>query len=107
MTTCSGALNFATPLLCSSASRLATSGLGCTRGHDHRTCPLSGAVVGQADDRDFGDAGVVGEQVLDFLGRDVLAVADDDVLGPAGHDEVVVIDPAPEISGAEKPCGIE
>src|SRR5271166_615073 len=32
-----------------------------TRGHDHRTSPLSGALVGQPDDRDFGDAGMVGE----------------------------------------------
>ena len=62
------------------------SRLAC--GHDHRTCPLAGSVVGQPDDRDFGDAGVVGEHVLDLLGRDVLAVADDDVLGPAGDDEI-------------------
>src|ERR1700757_2004780 len=31
------------------------------RGHDHRTRPFSGSIVGQPDDRDFGDAGVVGE----------------------------------------------
>src|ERR1700677_4224805 len=54
-----------------------------TRRHDHRTRPFSGALAGEPDDRDFGDAGMVGEQVLDFLRGDVLTVADNDVLGPA------------------------
>src|SRR3546814_12607052 len=41
------------------------------------------------------------QQVLDFLRRDVLAVADDDVLGAAGDDHVALVDPAREIAGAE------
>ena len=69
--------------------------------------PLPGALVGHADDRDLGDARMVDEHVLDFLGRDVLAVADDDVLGPAGDDQVTVVDPAAEITGPEVTLVIE
>ena len=56
---------------------------------------------GRPDDGDLDDVGVAGEDVLDLLRRDVLAAADDDVLGPAGHDEVVVVHPLREIAGAE------
>ena len=47
------------------------------------------------------------EDVLDLLRRDVLAVADDDVLGPAGDHQILVVDPAAEIAGAEEPLVVE
>ena len=51
----------------------------------HARSPVRG--VGQPDHRHLGDAGMADEDVLDLLGRDVLAVADDDVLGPAGDHQ--------------------
>ena len=45
--------------------------------------PLPGAGIGQTDDGDLRDAGMADENVFDLFGRDVLAVADDDVLGPS------------------------
>ena len=51
--------------------------------------------------------GMPDEDVLDLFGRDVLAVADDDVLGPAGDHEVLVVHPAAEVAGAEVAVVIE
>ncbi len=76
-------------------------------GYDNRARPLSGPIVGQPDDGDLGDAGMAGQDVLDFLGRDVLAVADDDVFGASGDDEVLIVDPTCQISGAEVSVGVE
>ena len=45
---------------------------------------LAGPGIGHADDRDVGDLRVAVQHVLDLGGRDVLRVADDDVLEPAG-----------------------
>jgi hypothetical protein len=50
---------------------------------------------------------VAGEQVLDLFGRDVLAVADDDVLGAPGHDEIVVVHPCAQVAGGEVAVGVE
>jgi len=41
------------------------------------------------------------------FGRDVLAIADDEVLGPPGNDEVVAVDPAAQITGTEIPFAVE
>ena len=66
----------------------ATSGPGARFGHDHGTGTLAGARIGQADDRDFGNLRMADQNIFDFLGRDILAVANDDVLGASGHDEI-------------------
>ena len=47
---------------------------------DHGARDLAGGGIGHADDRDLGDGGMRGEQVLDLARADVLALADDDVL---------------------------
>ncbi|MFD0382949.1 hypothetical protein ACFQ2B_12985 [Streptomyces stramineus] len=47
------------------------------------------------------------KEQFDLLGRDVLALADDDVLGPAGEDEVASGGEVAEIAGAEEPVGVE
>ena len=57
---------------------------------DHRAHPLAALPVGQADHGDVADLGVRVEDVLDLLGADVLALADDDVLQPAGERDVAV-----------------
>ena len=53
------------------------------RADDHGARPLAAVGVGQADDGGVGDRRMGVQQVLDLLGRDVLALADDDVLEPA------------------------
>ena len=47
------------------------------------------------------------EHVLDLLGRDVLALADDDVLHPAGEDQVPVRSQHAEVAGPESAPSIE
>ena len=74
---------------------------------DHRDRALAGARIGHADDRDFRDPRMAGEQVLDLLGADVLAVADDDVLDPPGDDQMIAIEQPPLIPGAVEPGLVE
>ena len=57
MSTCSGALNFATPLL-PEAAEARDVGRRLARRNDHRASCFTGARIGQADDRDFGDRGM-------------------------------------------------
>src|SRR5262249_53912595 len=59
------------------------------------------------DDRDFGDIDSADQQVFDFFRRNVLAVANDDVLAAARDDEIIAVDPAREIARAIKTFGIE
>ena len=47
------------------------------------------------------------EHVLDLLGRDVLALADDDVLDPAGDEDRAVRVEAAEVAGVQEPVGGE
>jgi hypothetical protein len=82
ITTCSGILNFATPRFrAETPRRLAMSGC-CARqpADDYRAGAFTGLRIGQADDGDLGDIRVADQQVLHFLGRNVLAIANDDVL---------------------------
>jgi hypothetical protein len=51
---------------------------------------LSIALIRQADDADFSDAGVAEDAVFDFEGVDVLPAADDEVFDAAGDLEVAV-----------------
>jgi len=97
----------ATPDFCRKLRKLSTSGPGCGGWHHNGTCSFPGPRIGQPDDGNLGYAGVAGEDVLDLFGCDVLAVADDDVLGPPGDDEVLIVDPAGEIPGAKVTLGIE
>ena len=68
--------------------------------NDRRAGSLAGARIGQTDDRDFVDVRMLPEVVLHLLWRDVLPVANDDVLLAPGHDQVVAVHPAAEIAGA-------
>ena len=95
------------PLVLQETAQARDVGPRLIRGHDHGTRTLPGAGIRQTDDGDLRDTRMVDEDVLDFFGRDVLAVSDDDVLDPSGDDEVVVIDPAGEIAGAEIPVVVE
>ena len=62
---------------------------------------LAGVDVGPADRRGRGDLRVGEQRVLDDRGVDVVAAADDQVLGPAGEaDEAVLVDAA-EVAGVE------
>ena len=62
---------------------------------------LAGVRVGAADRRGRGDLRVGEQRVLDDRGVDVVAAADDQVLGPAGQvDEAVLVD-AGEVAGVE------
>src|SRR5262249_31331919 len=74
---------------------------------EDRAGDLAGGGVGNADDTDLGDGRVQREQVLDLPRADVLALADDDVLLPAGDaEEALVVDGA-EVAGAEPAAGSE
>ena len=70
-------------------------------GDNGRAGVLPGAGIGDPDDRDLRDLWMRDEDVFDFLGRDVLSVADDDVLGAACHDEVPVVGEPAQVAGAE------
>ena len=62
---------------------------------------LAGVPVGAADGRGAADAGVTQQRLLDDPGVDVVAAADDQVLGPAGEvDEAVGVDAA-EVAGVQ------
>ncbi len=71
--------------------------------HDH----LAAVFVGDAEHRDVGDRRVRVEHVFDFLGRDVLALADDDVLDPAGDEDRAVLVEAAEVAGVQEAVGGE
>ena len=63
--------------------------------------------IGQADDGHVGHRRVGVEQVLDLLGGDVLAVADDHVLQPTGDGHVAVgVDDA-QVAAAEVAVVVE
>ena len=51
--------------------------------------------------------GMAVEHVLDLLGRDVLALADDDVLDPAGDEDRAVRVEAAEVAGVQEAVGGE
>ena len=68
---------------------------------------LAALGVGQADHRDVGDLGVREEQVLDLLGRDVLALADDDVLEPPATVRLPCSSTRAEVAGAEVAVVVE
>ena len=51
--------------------------------------------------------GMLVEVVLDLLGRDVLALADDDVLQPTGDRQHVALVEHAEIAGAEEAVVVE
>src|SRR5208283_3046424 len=62
---------------------------------------LAGVPVGAADGHGGADRGVAQQRVLDDPGVDVVAAADDEVLGPAGEvDEAAGVDAA-EVAGVQ------
>src|ERR1019366_4615165 len=58
-------------------------------------------LVGEGDDGDFGDGGVIGQRLLDFNGGDVLAAGDDDVLHAVAHFDVAIGVDDGEVAGVE------
>jgi len=76
-------------------------------GHDHGAHPLAGALIGQADHRDVGDQRMATQNVLDLRGRDVLRVADDDVLQPPGDAHVAAGVDLAQVAGAKPPLVVE
>ena len=62
---------------------------------------LAGVPVGAADGRGGGDAGVAQQRVLDDPGVDVVAAADDQVLGPAGQGHEAAVVDAAEVAGVQ------
>ena len=69
--------------------------------------PLARVRIGHADDGDVGHLGVRVEEVLHLLGRDVLTLADDDVLEPTGDDEVAALVEPTQVAGAEEAVLVE
>ena len=80
---------------------------GGVGGHDERDHHLAAVLVGDAEHGDVGDRGVRVEHVLDLLGRHVLALADDDVLDPAGDEDRAVRVEAAEVAGVQEAVGGE
>src|SRR5690606_31346095 len=68
--------------------------------HNHRTGALASACIGYTNDRHLGNLRMLEQHVFDLLGRDVLAVADDDVLAASGHDQIVTIHPPTDVAAA-------
>ena len=76
--------------------------VGDTRAQaDERAHGLAERVVGRRAHRHLVDEGVLGQHVLDFAGRDVLAATDDDVLHAIGDREEPVGVEAALVAGAE------
>ena len=57
--------------------------------------------MGHADDGGVGDAGMLDEAVLDLDAVDVLAAADDHVLGPVGDEQVAVVVEVADVAGVQ------
>src|SRR5262249_49344678 len=72
---------------------------------DHSADALAALAVGQADHGDVADLRVGVEDVLDLLGGDVLPLADDHVLEPAGEHDVAVGADVAEGAGAAPALG--
>ena len=66
---------------------------------------LAARRIGHADHGDVGDLRVRRQLVLDALGGEVLALADDDVLAPAGDAQIAVGVDHGEVAGAEEAVG--
>ena len=76
-------------------------------GLDDRAHPLPPLAVGQADDGHVPHFRVGVEDVLDLLGADVLAFADDDVLHATREHEVAVVAQVAEIARPEETFLVE
>ena len=63
--------------------------------------------VGQADDGDLGDAGVVVQELLDLGRIDVLAPPDDQLLAAADDPVVAVVALAGEVAGVKPAVGVD
>jgi hypothetical protein len=74
---------------------------GSGQQHDERVHPLSVERVWCCDDRGFGDRFVLGQDVLDQLGRQVLAAADDEVFPAVSDGEVAVRVECADVPGAK------
>ena len=68
-------------------TRDASGWRGDLRATAHTVAPVG---VGQADDCDLIDQGVGAEDIFDLLRGNVLALASDQVLGPAGENDVSI-----------------
>ena len=84
------------------ASSRAVEGCGPRRAH-----PLPTVGVGEANHGGDADLGQLVQHVLDLRGRDVLALADDDVLEPAGEGHVAVVVHHTEVAGTEPTLLVE
>ena len=67
---------------------------------------LAPLLVGDRDDRDFGDRGMIGQRLLHFDRRDILAARDDDVLHAVAQFDVAVGMHHGEVAGVE-PAALE
>src|SRR5688572_7286911 len=74
---------------------------------DDGTYPFAARRVGQPDDGHVADLRVFVDQILDFLRTDVLALANDDVLEPAGDHHVAVGIEMPDVARAEETVLVE
>ena len=68
---------------------------------------LAEALVGRGHDADLGDRVEAHQQLLDLLGADVLAAADDDVGDAVGDREVAVVVEHADVAGAVPPVVVE
>ena len=77
------------------------------RKSDNSARMLAETLVGRGDDRQFGNPGHGSQCDLDLGGRDVLATADDDVLGAIGDGETAEFVEYTDVSRAVPTIGIE
>ena len=104
---CSGIFCAISPAARQSACMSATSsGVAPGRGHHHRADAFAAAASGSPITATAATFGCACEQVLDLLGADVLALADDHVLARPVSTSARRRERA-EIAGAEEAVGVE
>ena len=86
-------------------SKFEIVGSWCTL--DDGTYAFAAFFVGQTDNRHVTNFGMLIEEVFDFLGRNVFALTDDDVLQATGKHDVSVGIEVPDVASAEPTIGIE
>ena len=74
---------------------------------DERSGLLAVFLRGAADNSDIANAGHRTEEVLDLLGRNILAAADDKVFKTARDEIVTFLVHAPDIAGVEPAVGVD
>jgi hypothetical protein len=70
--------------------------------HDEGSQALPVLVIVDADDRDVGDLGMIGQEVLDLAREDVLPAGDDHLVVTPGDEQPALLVDVADIAGREQ-----